>query len=279
MDPINKITVLAAECSAGGGGFRAFAPKMVAELSDYNKTLLANCLADVMPSLDEKFRKITPETAWFISLCAPGRWRTNVLEVEFHNMFRTGINRATATPGWYDRTLKGLLERLVPGHEIVQKWDGEDMDAKKVDWFKFPELDDVRASVLAVQPNAIWPPDDEEGMKAMAAAEAEALALKAEEKAHTARLRETWPEVQGWDHETYAALSSAERALERAKSAMHLHKDDGGRGAKAVSEAQSVMARAKAADEAMRAAMWARQKMQMQRIKDGLPLLEPGVEA
>ena len=60
MDTIVKISVAAAECCNGGGGVRAFFPKMVDALTDYDKTLLANTLCLAMPDQADKFHRSRP---------------------------------------------------------------------------------------------------------------------------------------------------------------------------------------------------------------------------
>ncbi len=183
---------------------------------------------------------------------------------------RVGINDSNVTPSRLERNLHYVLDKCVPGWKLVSIFEGDDLSVPNVEYYMLGELDDARDKFLSLYPNATWPEVDEEALAERKAAEAEVAKVKAEEAAHTKRLIETFDEVRYWAKESYAAMRLAEKSLEGAKRGGVLKQDD-----TKVREAQRAYNQAKAEDDQCRSKADARQRVQVQRLADGLPVYGP----
>ena len=266
MNLLQKIGCAALESLGGGGGISKFFDRQIELMPDYERTLLANKLCAVMPELTAKFQKIGRYEAWFQTLLVEHIWQSKIRRQDLWDMCRAGVNDSNVTVPKLERNLHNVLDRCVPGYELVTEW----VDEEKVEFYVLGELDDARAQFLSRYPNATWPEVDQDALAVRTAAEVEAAEVEAEKDAHYRRMLETFPEVKDWARESYTALCEAERSLEVAKRGGVMKWND-----VKVREAEQELKLAQAEDDRCRAAQGARQRVQMQRLKDGLPVYGP----
>lgn len=267
MDVVQKIGCAAFESCNGGGGFPKFADRAIAIMPDWEKALFAKKLSVAMPALTEKFTKITKYEAWWLTLLVEHRWRARVSQRELKRLCLTGVADTNVTPDRLERNLHNLLETCAPGWELVATY----IDDEKVWFYQLGDLDVARENFLARHPNATWPEIDEDAMAARDASDALEQEAKAKKDAPDERLLKTWPEVKGWVDKARNVLREAESRLKLAEKANRGGPDND----PALVQAQENHAQAQAALKKAGAAQLARQRVQVKRLEDGLPMYGP----